>query len=45
MRDLRRAMKIKYGDEKEVLVHGTINYGFNIKLKQVLIDDDVYSDV
>lgn len=45
IRDLRRAMKIKYGDEKEVLVHGTINYGFNIKLKQVLIDDDVYSDV
>jgi|UniRef100_A0A6C0AM57 P4 family phage/plasmid primase-like protien len=45
LRDLRRAMKIKYGNEKETLVHGTINYGFNIKLKQVLIDDDVYSDV
>ena len=45
IRDLRRAMKIKYGDEKETLVNGSINYGFNIKIKQVLIDDDHYSDV
>lgn len=45
IRDLRRAMKIKYGDEKENLINGSINYGFNIKIKQVLIDDDNYSDV
>lgn len=45
IRDLRRAMKIKYGNEKEMIINGFVNYGFNIKIKQILMDDDVYSDV
>jgi P4 family phage/plasmid primase-like protien len=39
IKDLRRAMKIKYGNEKESLINGCINYGFNIKFKQELNDD------
>lgn len=32
-KELRRAMKIKYGNEKERVVHGSIQYGFGIKVK------------
>jgi P4 family phage/plasmid primase-like protien len=39
IRDVRRAMKIKYGNEKEILVNGCINYGFNVKIKHVFSDD------
>ena len=35
MKDLRRAMKIKFGNEKEKLVDGFMNYGFNVKLKYI----------
>jgi P4 family phage/plasmid primase-like protien len=33
IKDLRRAMKTKYGNEKESLINGCINYGFNIRIK------------
>jgi P4 family phage/plasmid primase-like protien len=39
IKDLRRAMKIKYGNEKESLINGSMNYGFNIKIKQSFNDD------
>lgn len=44
IRDLRRAMKIKFGNEKENVINGFVNYGFNIKIKQTLTDDDIYSE-
>jgi P4 family phage/plasmid primase-like protien len=31
-KDLKRAMKIKYGSEKEKVVNGTVQYGFNVKV-------------
>jgi P4 family phage/plasmid primase-like protien len=39
IKDLRRAMKIKYGNEKESVINGCLNYGFNIKIKQTLQQD------
>lgn len=33
IKELRRAMKIKYGNEKENVINGVIQYGFNIRLK------------
>lgn len=33
IKDLRRAMKIKFGNEKEKIIDGCMNYGFNVKLK------------
>jgi P4 family phage/plasmid primase-like protien len=32
-RELRRAMKIKYGNEKEQVIHGLVSYGFHVKIK------------
>jgi hypothetical protein len=29
-------MKIKYGNEKENIINGVVNYGFNIRLKNDL---------
>lgn len=40
VKELRRAMKIKYGEEKETKVNGVRNYGFNIKLCDK-IDEEV----
>lgn len=43
IKDLRRAMKIKFGNEKETLVNGCVNYGFNIRIKNqnnIIHDDD-----
>lgn len=39
IKDLRRAMKIKYGNEKESIINGCMNYGFNIKIKQSFNED------
>lgn len=39
IKDLRRAMKIKYGNEKESIINGCMHYGFNIKIKQGLQED------
>lgn len=40
-RDLRKALRIKYGSEKEKLINGTMQYGFNIKIKyETNIDND-----
>jgi P4 family phage/plasmid primase-like protien len=39
IKDLRRAMKIKYGNEKESVINGCMNYGFNIRIKQTFNDD------
>lgn len=39
IKDLRRAMKIKYGNEKESIINGCMNYGFNIKIKQSFSED------
>ena len=32
-------MKIKYGNEKESIINGCMNYGFNIRIKQSFNDD------
>lgn len=34
IKDLLRSMKIKYGNEKESIVNGCVQYGFNLKIKQ-----------
>lgn len=39
IKDLRRAMKIKYGNEKESIINRCMNYGFNIKIKQSFNED------
>lgn len=41
-RELRRAMKIKYGNEKEKVMNGTMHYGFNVKIRYETenLDDD-----
>ena len=39
IKDLRRAMKIKFGNEKEAIINGCMNYGFNIKIKQTFNED------
>jgi len=39
IKDLRRAMKIKFGNEKETIINGCMNYGFNIKIKQTFDED------
>jgi P4 family phage/plasmid primase-like protien len=31
-KELKRAMKIKYGNEKEKVVNGVVQYGFNVKV-------------
>ena len=36
MKELRRAMKVKFGSEKEQTVGGTVNYGFNVRIKGAL---------
>ena len=41
IKDLIRSMKIKYGNEKESVVNGCIQYGFNIKFKYSLFDQDI----
>lgn len=33
IKELRRALKIKYGNEKEKIINGSIHYGFDIRLK------------
>lgn len=43
-REFRRALKLKYGDEKETFIHGSKSYGFNVTIKSNLsvINDDEY---
>lgn len=45
IKELRRAMKIRYGNEKEKVINGCINYGFNIRLKEVnyesIVDEEI----
>jgi P4 family phage/plasmid primase-like protien len=43
VRELRRAMKVKYGDETEKVVNGALHYGFNVKVRYGL-DNEVDSD-
>ena len=33
-RELKRAMKIKYGNEKEEVINGVTKYGFSVKIKE-----------
>lgn len=35
IKELRRAIKIKYGNEKEKIINGCVNYGFNLRLKNL----------
>lgn len=43
IRELRRAMKIKYGNELEQNVNGVIQYGFKIKIKYTM-DENINED-
>lgn len=43
-RELKRALKAKYGNEKEKLVDGEIITGFNIQLKTIYSDDIIDND-
>jgi phage/plasmid-associated DNA primase len=48
IKDLRRAMKIKFGNEKEQIIDGCMNYGFNVKIKynnKAEIIDDIEEDL
>lgn len=38
IKDLRRAMKIKYGNEKESVVNGCLAYGFHIRIRHASFD-------
>ena len=45
VKELIRAIKIKYGNEKEIYVGGIMRYGFNLKIKnsyekETLLDED-----
>lgn len=42
IKDLRRAMKIKYGNEKESMVNGCLAYGFHIRIRHTAFND--YND-
>jgi P4 family phage/plasmid primase-like protien len=33
LKDLKRAMKIKYGNEREIITNGCVNYGFNVTIR------------
>jgi P4 family phage/plasmid primase-like protien len=33
IKELRRALKIKFGTEKEQVINGLVNYGYNVKIK------------
>jgi phage/plasmid-associated DNA primase len=39
LKDLRRAMKIKYGNEKEEVINGCMNYGFTVKIKSQMSNE------
>jgi len=41
IKELRRALKIKYGNEKEKVINGSVQYGFDIRLKN---EDDNFLD-
>ncbi len=45
IRELRRAMKIKFGNEKERVINGAMYYGFNVRVKYdtniISKDDDL----
>lgn len=46
IKELRRAMKIRYGNEKERVINGCVNYGFNVRMKEYAsgggVDDDEF---
>lgn len=44
IKELIRALKIKFGNEKEEYVNNTLNYGFNITLKNTNTQDNYLSD-
>uniref|UniRef100_A0A6C0H6Y1 SF3 helicase domain-containing protein n=1 Tax=viral metagenome TaxID=1070528 RepID=A0A6C0H6Y1_9ZZZZ len=45
-RELRRAMKIKYGNEREQSLGGTVHYGFNVKVKyECNLQDEIEKDL
>jgi P4 family phage/plasmid primase-like protien len=39
IKELRRAMKIKYGNEREKRLNGLLCYGFNVRIKSGPMDD------
>lgn len=45
MKDLRRSLKIKYGKEEEKSIQGCINYGFNVTIKDLNIQNDFDNDL
>lgn len=44
IKELIRALKIKLGNEKEEFINNTLNYGFNIILKNTNIQENYISD-
>lgn len=44
IKEVIRAIKIKYGNEKEKVINGSLHYGFNIRLKNSL-DDNIDYDL
>jgi P4 family phage/plasmid primase-like protien len=44
MKDLKRALKTKYGNEKEKMINGCMNYGFNVKIKNNFDNDSDYDN-
>jgi P4 family phage/plasmid primase-like protien len=40
IKELRRAMKVKYGNEKEKMINGCMNYGFNVRLRERVETND-----
>jgi P4 family phage/plasmid primase-like protien len=45
MKDLRRSLKIKYGKEEEKSINGCTNYGFNLTIKDLNVQNDFDEDL
>jgi len=45
IKELIRALKIKFGNEKEELINNSMNYGFNVTLKNVQQDNYITEDL
>jgi len=45
MKDLRRSLKIKYGKEEEKSINGCTNYGFNVTIKDLNVQNDFDEDL
>jgi P4 family phage/plasmid primase-like protien len=44
IRELRRAMKIKYGTEQEKTINGVMYYGFNVNVQEIHTKDIIEDD-